>query len=416
MKPLIVGMSDVYGGAAIASYRLHQGLRQSGHDSRMLVGYRGSDDPTVEQAPRPTLLNRVTEKAATKAGLKFTSITATRRVASMECFRRCDVVNLHNLHGRWFNYLCLPRLLKRKPAVLTLHDMWWFTDGEYYDPRFEADPRGPRRASLERRLKRAVCRKISASVACPSRWLTELVRRSFLGELFEVHHAPLGLDLHLFRPLDRCRARSELNVPPGRVVLMAMAETLSDPRKGIDLLVGAINRLPGEVRARCVLLLAGHNAAQATAQAQIEKIDLGYLKDESDKARAFSASDLLIFPTRMDNLPLVVLEAMACGTPSVSFNVGGVPEMVRPGQTGFLARPADAGDLAAQIVAAVGHPLLGSQMRAACRAVCEQEYSAPRESAQYTRLFEEAISRHPSARSEAPRGAPKARHAQEVTV
>ncbi len=393
MKTCILGMSDIYGGAAIASYRVHQGLLKAGVDSRMIVGYRGLQDPRIEQAPMPGWLNRKAEVVARNLGVKFTTIQSSKRIASMPAFRDADAVNLHNLHGRWFNYLALPKLLATKPAVFTLHDMWWFTDGEYYDARFEAKPEGYPPGTWEYRLKRSVIAKLDATFACPSRWLTEIARKSFLGQRAEVHHAPLGLDLSLFKPMDREQCRRELKVPEGKTVLMTMAETLSDPRKGIDLLVAALKELPADVRSRCVLMLAGHNATVATKDTDIEKIDLGYLKEEHDKCRAFSAADVVIFPTRMDNLPLVVLEGMACGTPAVSFRVGGVPEMVRPGQTGFLAKPEDAKDLCARIVEAVNCPALRTTMRHECRRVCEAEFSSERESRQYRDLFETGIER-----------------------
>ncbi len=122
----------------------------------------------------------------------------------------------------------------------------------------------------------------------------------------------------------------------------------------------------------------------------MDVIDVGYLDDEQDKAVAFSAADLLIFPTRADNMPLVILEAMACGTPAVSFDVGGVREMVRKGETGLLARAEDAGDLGARIQEAVELPELTGEMRRRCRVIAEIEYSDRLQVSRYVELFNEA--------------------------
>jgi glycosyltransferase involved in cell wall biosynthesis len=92
------------------------------------------------------------------------------------------------------------------------------------------------------------------------------------------------------------------------------------------------------------------------------------------KAIAFSATDLFIFPTRADNLPLVLQESMACGTPIVSFNIGGVPDLVRPGETGYLAAPEDTADFRHGIIALLEDQTRRHQMAQNCRAIALAEY------------------------------------------
>lgn len=389
MNILTISTSDLYGGAAIASYRLHQALKREGHVSRMLVGYRASDDPDVAQLPHPGKINQWVEKLSTRVGLPYTTIRPTFGIPREQWFEEADVLCLHNLHGRYFNFLALPRLLAAKPAVTTLHDMWLFTNGNPFDTRFMVDPSGADGGGLQWRLKRRVFSQCSMVVATPSGWMAGLARRSILGR-YPVHHVPLGLDLGVFRPCDREHARARWSLPADRTVLMAMAETLTDPRKGIDLLRDALRQLPAGVRRRCVLLSVGHHAATALQDVGMDVIDVGYLDDEQDKAVAFSAADLLIFPTRADNMPLVILEAMACGTPAVSFDVGGVREMVRKGETGLLARAEDAGDLGARIQEAVELPELTGEMRRRCRVIAEIEYSDRLQVSRYVELFDEA--------------------------
>lgn len=87
-----------------------------------------------------------------------------------------------------------------------------------------------------------------------------------------------------------------------------------------------------------------------TSELGISTISLGYISSDRLKSIAFSAADLFIFPTRADNLPLVLQESMACGTPMVSFKIGGVLDLVRHKVTGYLAAPEDTGDFCNGIV------------------------------------------------------------------
>ncbi len=171
MNILTISTSDLYGGAAIASYRLHQALKREGHVSRMLVGYRASDDPDVAQLPHPGKINQWVEKLSTRVGLPYTTIRPTFGIPREQWFEEADVLCLHNLHGRYFNFLALPRLLAARPAVTTLHDMWLFTNGNPFDPRFMADPSGADGGGLQGRRKRGVFSQCSRVVATPSSWM-----------------------------------------------------------------------------------------------------------------------------------------------------------------------------------------------------------------------------------------------------
>lgn len=123
----------------------------------------------------------------------------------------------------------------------------------------------------------------------------------------------------------------------------------------------------------------------------IPVLSLGYIGGDRLKSIAFSAADLFIFPTRADNLPLTLQESMACGTPMVSFNIGGVPDLVRPGVTGYLAKPEDADDLAAGILSLMEDDRLRETMSQQCRAIALQEYSLELQALRYIQLYQNAL-------------------------
>jgi glycosyltransferase involved in cell wall biosynthesis len=121
-------------------------------------------------------------------------------------------------------------------------------------------------------------------------------------------------------------------------------------------------------------------------------VDLGHVDDDDLMTAAYSAADVMVLPTRADNLPCGVMECMACGTPCVSFRVGGVPEMVRPGRTGWLAEPGDAGDLASKLHEALSAP--GERlaaMRSACREMAVREWDVVLMTRRYVAVYEELL-------------------------
>src|SRR5262249_14187929 len=108
---------------------------------------------------------------------------------------------------------------------------------------------------------------------------------------------------------------------------------------------------------------------------------------ERIRALAYNAADLLVHPAPVDNLPNVVLEALACGTPVLGFRIGGVPEMVRPGQTGWLAQEVSAAALARGLDAALQDLAQGVDLRPSCRAVAEAEFDDAVQAQRYLQLF-----------------------------
>jgi len=161
-------------------------------------------------------------------------------------------------------------------------------------------------------------------------------------QLFPIHHIPYGLDTKTYQPLDSEQCRSLLEIPTGKKVLMFAAEKLNDPRKGGDLILKVLQSLPESLKAETVLLLGGSGEAIAEITG-FQTLNLGYLNHARLMAIAYSAADLFFF--QVEGIICHILqESMACGTPMVSFKVGGVPDLVRPGITGYLAEPENVED------------------------------------------------------------------------
>ena len=125
----------------------------------------------------------------------------------------------------------------------------------------------------------------------------------------------------------------------------------------------------------------------------VEVIHTGMLHGDEEKADAYSASDVFVLPTRAETTGLVLLESMACGTPVVAFGVGGVPEAVRAGETGELAEPENAKDLALKVISLLlAEPERRQRMSDAARAWVVDNYSLPLCAERHVALYERLAS------------------------
>jgi len=406
MNILHINQSDIAGGAAIAGYRLHQGLLAQSINSQLLVGTVKTSSDHVAATPRKYRIENQIFRFTGRLGLNYLNLISTFDIPKHTFYKDADILNFHNLHTGYFNYLAIPSLTENKPAVFTLHDMWSFTGHCAYSydcdrwktgcgkcPYPDTYPAIQRdNTRLEWRLKNWVYSRSNLTIVTPSRWLTEQAKQSMLNH-FLIHHIPYGIDTEAYQPLDPDQSRSLLGIPTGKKVLMFGAASLTDTRKGGDLLLKALSSLPEFLKSETVLLTLGDGGEAIAQTVGMQTLNLGYVSSDRLKSVAYSAADLFIFPTRADNLPLVLQESMACGTPMVSFKIGGVPDLVRPGITGYLATPEDAKDFCSGIVQLLEDQNLRDRMKKQCRAIALTEYSLKLQAQRYVELYSQAIGR-----------------------
>ena len=223
-------------------------------------------------------------------------------------------------------------------------------------------------------------------IVAPSRWLATRAAHSALLGRFPVTHISNGVDTQLFTPQDRQSARQALNIPQDAQVVLFVAQSLHKRHKGFNLLAEALYGLcdvPG-------LLLVTVGRGEPVVADHVAHLHLDRLNDDALLARVYSAADVFAIPSLQDNLPNTVLEAMSCGVPVVGFDVGGIPELVRPGVTGLLAPAGDADALGN----AIGQLLHDSAQRAVmglnCRRIAAEEYALEVQARRYGALYRKA--------------------------
>jgi glycosyltransferase involved in cell wall biosynthesis len=381
--------------------RLHERLLAVGVRSRILCQFDAPDRPEIDVVPRWSRLDMQIRRLTMRLGLNDIHRVSSPLIAQHPFYRDADVVHFHGIHSGFLSYLALPTLTRHKPAVFTLHDLWALTghctfpqDCERWRsgcgrcPYPDAPPAVQRDATfIEWRLKRWAYSRSRLAIIALNQRHAEYARQGLLGR-FPIHCIPNGIDINLFRPQDRSRCRSALGIPLDRHVMMFAALGLNQKRKGGDLLIAALQHLPEAIRSNLTLLLVGGGGAAIREAIGIPSVDLGIVEQPETMAAAYAAADLFVSPTRGETFSLVLAEAMACGTPLVAFDVGGVPALVRPGVTGYLARPEDAADLARGIAEVLDDETRRRVFGNNCRSIAVAEYSASSVIDRHLRLYE----------------------------
>ena len=368
MRVDIVSVSDISPGAPKTAYRLHHGLRSAGVNSKMFVQEAFGDDrdvygPVSNIAKAWNKLRPYMDRAPLvfspkRRSISFHSQWMPDQLSSTVSRQNADIVHLHWVCGGCLRIESLMRF--RRPIVWTMHDMWAFTGGCHYSgncKRYEEScglcpilgERGCHDLSHKVwRRKMKAWRDLDLTIVAPSRWMADCVKKSSLFRNVRVDVIPNGIDLTQYRPFDQRMARDIWGLPQDRkLVAFGAMNPLSDSRKGFSHLQCAFKKLAMRGDAgNITAVVFGASEPVCPPDFGVDIIYMGRLVDDISLALLYAAVDVVVIPSVEDNLPNTVLEALACGTPCVSFEVGGIPDMIEHRGNGYMARPYDTDDLA----------------------------------------------------------------------
>ncbi|HSV14047.1 MAG TPA: glycosyltransferase family 4 protein [Tepidisphaeraceae bacterium] len=426
MRILHLSTSDTSGGAARAAYRLHTGLRRLGHDSTMLVLKRTSGDPSVNglrwstdfatrfrRRRRRKQIARNFEPYKRTLPAGFEIFSDDRSEAGFDLARQlppCDLINLHWVAGLIDYELFFDNLPKGVPLVWRLADMGALTGGCHYDGgcgKFTAACGAcpVLGSNVEHDLSRDVwTRKNAALSNLPdddlhlvgtTRWIAGEARRSSLLGRFPVTVIPNGLDTDDFAPRDKRFSRDTLGVPRDAKVVLFAAESSNNKRKGFDYVAAALAGMADEPN--LFLLSIGGGDPQV---ANVPHLHLGRITNDRMLSVIYSAADVFAMPSLQESFGQTITESMACGTPVVAFNTGGIPDLVRPGITGQLAAAGDAAALRDSMRQILRNPASWPQLSANCRRIAIEEYSLQTQAQRYAELYQTILSPRPTANRE----------------
>lgn len=377
MRVLLVNTSERTGGAAVAAGRLMEALRKQGIDVQMVVRDRESAAPGVVAVGNRCLMrwrflwerivvwvaNRLRRHQlfAVDAAYAGTDITHT------EAFEQADIVHLHWVNQGFLSLGDIRRILDSgKPVVWTLHDLWPCTGICHYPgecSRFRSRCHncpllwnGGSRHDLSwrtfRRKERTYRGRTLHLVSC-SRWLGEMARSSALCRDMPVTSIPNPIDISLFAPADKIEARRRCGFPLDKKLLLFGSVKVSDKRKGFDYLAESLHIILEKnphLKETLAVVVMGRCTQELEEKLPVPVYSTGYVEEVARMAEIYNAADLFVIPSLEDNLPNTVMESMACGTPCVGFDTGGIPEMIDHGRNGYVARHKSAEDFARGII------------------------------------------------------------------
>lgn len=250
-----------------------------------------------------------------------------------------DIIQLHNLHNSYINLPMLFSYIKKHniPTVWTLHDCWAFTGqcphftlvkcdkwktGCHNCPQYKEYPvslydNTKRMWNLKKRWFTGIK---NMTIVTPSKWLAELVKESYLKE-YSVQVINNGIDLKVFCPT-QSNFRQDYNIAPEKHIILGVSFAWSY-KKGLDCFVDLAKILNDDYQ---IVLVGTDEKIDKELPRNI--ISIHRTQNQKELAAIYTAADVFVMPTREDNYPTVNLEAVACGTPVVTFDTGGSPETI----------------------------------------------------------------------------------------
>lgn len=408
LKVLHLSTYDSGGGAARAAYALHKAMVESGIASNFMVARKSGNDPSVTSGSdfKFRVANRLDRQLwrlqrgpdiGWRSPARFGSTSADLINRS-----NFDVVNLHWVTG---GFLSIEEIGKiKKPLVWTLHDMWPFAGTEHYasessNSRWRVGYSTANRPNYEYGFdidrmtweRKAKHWKRPIFLIPVSSWLGELAAESALMNLWPNQVIPNIMDTVQFTPVPKAEARQLLGLPVEKpLVSFVSAAGIGDKRKGWALLEAAM----GEVQARhqsAAVIVVGPSRQRDYIVRGFPIYWLGEVTENERMRQIIGAADVAVIPSTADNLPLTALEAHSCGRPVVAFRLGGLSDIVTHRETGYLAAPADTGDLARGLIEALDDSAGPDSWGPAARTKAELLWSADAILSQYLEVYRKAM-------------------------
>jgi len=373
MRVLIVNTSERTGGAAVAASRLMEALNNNGVKAKMLVRDKETDRLTVAAVPGQKWMQFyfLWERFVVWLRLYFNRkhlfevdiANCGADVTQLPEFQEADVVHLHWINQGMLSLKGIRKILNTgKPVVWTMHDIWPATaichltlDCRNFETQCAHCRLLPGNGSTNdlstqiwKRKQQMLNDRQITFVTC-SQWLAGEAQKSALLKGQRVVSIPNPIDTHIYTPKDKQQARQRVGLPTeGRIILFA-SQRVTNRNKGMGYLLEACRLLaeqyPEKKEDITVAILGGH-AEEIEGQLPFRTCPLGYVNDEQRIVDIYNAADVFVLPSLSENLPNTIMEAMACGVPSVGFRIGGIPEEIDHQQNGYVADYCSSEDLA----------------------------------------------------------------------
>ncbi len=369
-----IAFTDINGGAARAAYRVHKSLineQSSRIISSMRVIKKFSDDYTVKGGPPNQkklnyffykLLNKISKSLYKSSNPNYFSTAWPSKGLAIElnklfCDKKIDLVNLHWLGDGTLSIKEIGQL--KMPIVWRLADQWAFCACEHYS---EFDKTNLKNKLLEKYItgysfdkkdlfninyylwtEKLKYWKGKINIVAPSNWIADCARKSYLFRNSNITVIPTPLDLEKWVPISKAHARELINLPKNKKLILYGAQGgTQDPRKGSEFLFKALEEINNDesnpISGQFELIVFGQSTPKIIPNLNFKVRYLGHFNDDISLRIIYSAADLFVISSVQDNLPGTGLEAHACGTPVIAFDIGGLSDIIEHHKTGGLVK------------------------------------------------------------------------------
>ena len=414
-KLVFINKSTNTGGAAIAALRLFRAQKSHLKDWDLqflaqegIEGEEGIHILTKGKIARAANLSRLAlekldflfyEKSK-EIRFQFSMANTGRDLADEPIVKNADLLHLHWLYQGFLSIKGMEKLFSKGiPVIWTLHDMWPFTGGCHYPGNCNHFKdscgncpflRNPAVNDLSNQLNNKKHKLFEnypeiIFVSC-SEWLARSARESGILKNHRIEVIPNTIDINAFSPGEKLSAREKLGIEKNKFIILFGAANINDKRKGFSYLSDALARLksgfPSDA-ADIELMVFGKSGNHLPEGYHVYNQNI--VSSESALAEIYRAADVFVLPSLEDNLPNTIMESLACGTPVVAFNSGGIPEMINHLQNGYLAEFMNTDDLVKGILWIKNHQ--GEDLSNSSRNKVLTNYHPEIISAAYTKLY-----------------------------
>ncbi|MBC7744426.1 MAG: glycosyltransferase family 4 protein [Flavobacterium sp.] len=381
MKILHLNSYKDNGGAGKAASRINLALQNQGIDSELWVNF--SPHNSKVKTFSSGIINHgftaaaiVLERIISKLNLKplktpFSFSLFGKDISAHPSVIQADILHLHWINHAFMRPADLAKLGKLgKPIVWTFHDSNAFTGGchvRYSCDHFKRECgncpllKSPYPNDWSHRIWKRKAKAYSDMkfhVIAPSKWMADSVKQSKLLSNRNIHVIHNTLNTEVFKPLSKQESKKQIHINNKTFVMLSgFMPSRNDRHKGTSYLIKALEIIIKEIAAEQIeLLVFGNRNQKNLPDFPVKVTFLGKIESEEELAKCYSAADVFLAPSLEDNLPYTVMESLACGTPVVAFKTGGIPDMVKHKENGYLADYKSFEDLARGIKWVFDHP------------------------------------------------------------
>jgi glycosyltransferase involved in cell wall biosynthesis len=365
LKVVHLNTYDGNGGAGRACMRLNRALLSQNIDSKVIVHYKFGKNPQIGDF-NTNLIEKIytaatilLERALAKRYLKalktpFSFTWFGRSVIHHPDVKNADIIHLHWVNHGFLNPEHVAEIAKlNKPVIWTFHDSNAFTGGchvRYTCDHFEREcgncpllqESGPNDYSRRIwRQKNEAYHQLDFNIIAPSSWMQASIQRSSLMNGRLIHQIPNTLETDIFKLRDKSEAKMKAGLPADKFIFLSgFMPSRKDMHKGTTYLLESLELLKARLGAKAEdieLVVFGNRDEKNVPDFPFKTSFLGKINDDEQLALYYAAADAFLIPSLEDNLPYTVMESLSCGTPVVAFRTGGIPDMVKHEENGYLA-------------------------------------------------------------------------------